>query len=73
MKIFVRAHYVAEHGELSQSGADAACYEEAEASIALATMMLSDRGASEETIRREATRIRQELQVPETAWLKEAT
>jgi CPA2 family monovalent cation:H+ antiporter-2 len=61
IKIFVRAHYLAERRELTQSGADSVCYEEAEAAVALAKLVLFDQGADEETIRRESVRIRQEF------------
>jgi CPA2 family monovalent cation:H+ antiporter-2 len=61
VKVFVRARYVAERSELTQAGADGACYEEAEAAVALARMVLSDRGAAKEAIGREVTRIRREL------------
>jgi CPA2 family monovalent cation:H+ antiporter-2 len=61
MKVFVRAHYLNEQDELVQVGADGACYEEAEAAVALAKLVLFDRGADEETVRRETHRIRQTL------------
>jgi monovalent cation:H+ antiporter-2, CPA2 family len=61
IKVFVRARYLAEKAELMQSGADAAIYEEAEAAVALSRQVLSDRGADDDTIRRETIRIRQEL------------
>jgi CPA2 family monovalent cation:H+ antiporter-2 len=61
IKVFVRAHYVSESSDLKQVGADASCFEEAEAAVALAKLVLFDRGASDEIIRRETTRIRQEL------------
>jgi len=61
IKVFVRAHYVSESSELKQVGADASCFEEAEAAVALAKLVLFDRGANEEVIRRETIRIRQEL------------
>jgi monovalent cation:H+ antiporter-2, CPA2 family len=61
IKVFVRARYIAERQELAQAGADAACYEEAEAAVALAKLVLFDQRADEETVRREVTRIRQEL------------
>jgi CPA2 family monovalent cation:H+ antiporter-2 len=61
IKVFVRAHYLAERAELAQVGADAACFEEAEVAVALARLVLSDGGADDETIRRETIRIRQEL------------
>ncbi len=61
IKVFVRARYLAERAELEQVGADEVCYEEAEASVALARLVLFDRGADPESIRRETTRIRQQL------------
>ena len=61
IKVFVRARYLHERPELTQVGADAACYEEAEAAVALAKLALADRGADPETIRRETQRIRQQL------------
>jgi CPA2 family monovalent cation:H+ antiporter-2 len=61
IKIFVRAHYIAEREELTQVGADAACFEEAEVAVALAKLVLADRGEDAETIKRETIRIRQEL------------
>jgi monovalent cation:H+ antiporter-2, CPA2 family len=62
IKIFVRARYLAERAELEQYGADEACFEEAEAAVALAKLVLFDRGADADTVRRETTRIRQSLQ-----------
>jgi CPA2 family monovalent cation:H+ antiporter-2 len=59
VKVFVRAHYLRERQELEQAGADAVCYEEAEAAVALARLVLFDGGADPEAIRRETTRIRQ--------------
>jgi hypothetical protein len=44
---------------LEQAGADAACYEEAEAAAALSRLLLFDAGVDEQTVRRETTRIRQ--------------
>lgn len=61
IKIFVRARYLAERAELEQVGADVVAYEEAEASVALARLVLFDRGADPDTVRRETTRIRQQL------------
>ena len=59
IKVFVRARYIAEKEELMQAGADGACYEEAEAAVALARLLLFERGADDQTVRRELTRIRQ--------------
>ena len=59
MKVFVRARYVGDKAELMQVGADDACYEEAEAAVSLARLVLQDHGADAETIRHETTRIRE--------------
>ena len=64
LKVFVRARYLSEREELIQVGADEACFEEAEAAVALAKLVLADRNADAETVRRETIRIRQELHVP---------
>jgi monovalent cation:H+ antiporter-2, CPA2 family len=61
VKVFVRARYLSEREELRQVGADAACFEEVEAAVALAKLVLSDRGRAPDTIRRETRRIRLEL------------
>ena len=61
IKVFVRARYLAERAELVQVGTDEVVYEEAEASVALARLVLFDRGADQETVRKETTRIRQQL------------
>jgi CPA2 family monovalent cation:H+ antiporter-2 len=65
VKVFVRAHYLREREELEQAGADAACYEEAEAAVALSRLVLFDTGADADTVRRETTRIRQRFMVQE--------
>jgi CPA2 family monovalent cation:H+ antiporter-2 len=59
IKVFVRAHYIEEQHELLQSGADGACFEEAEAAVALSRLILEDQSADAETIRSETRRIRQ--------------
>ncbi len=61
IKIFVRTRYLSEREDLIQVGADAACYEEAEVAVALSRLVLMDRGADEQTIRKEGLRIRREL------------
>ena len=61
IKVFVRARYMGERNELEQVGADAACFEEAEVAVALVRLVLSDRGEDTDGIRRETTRIRQQL------------
>jgi CPA2 family monovalent cation:H+ antiporter-2 len=50
VKIFVRARYLQERGELEQVGATAAIFEEAEAAVALARLVLADAGAGRESI-----------------------
>lgn len=64
IKVFVRARYLTERDELTQAGADDVCYEEAEAAVALARLVLIEQGADAETIRHEMTRIRQRFTRP---------
>lgn len=61
IKVFVRARYIGEREELMQAGANAACFEEAEAAVALARLVLKDRGADPETVNAETTRLRHEF------------
>lgn len=61
IKVFVRARYLREREELTQCGADAACFEEAEIAVALARLVLAERGADHDVINRETERIRQTL------------
>jgi CPA2 family monovalent cation:H+ antiporter-2 len=61
LKVFVRARYISEKLDLMQVGADAACFEEAEAAVALARLVLFDRGADAQSVRQETVRIRQEF------------
>jgi monovalent cation:H+ antiporter-2, CPA2 family len=61
VKVFVRARYIREREELEQVGADAACFEEVEAAVALAKLVLGDRGKDADEIRHETIRIRQQL------------
>jgi CPA2 family monovalent cation:H+ antiporter-2 len=61
LQILVRARYLRERGELEQAGANAACYEEAEAAVALARRVLQDIGRDEAAIALESERIRREL------------
>lgn len=68
IKVFVRARYLRERAELEQAGADAVAYEEAEAAVGLARLVLFDQGADAELVRHETTRIRQEFMTgPATA------
>ena len=59
-KIFVRARYIGERGELMQVGADAACYEEAEAAVALTRLLMADIGANADDVGREVGKISRE-------------
>ena len=59
-RIIVRARYLQEREELEQVGVDAACYEEAEAAVALTARVLADLGMDPEAIAREKLRVRGE-------------
>ncbi len=48
VRILVRAHYLSEREELAQAGATAAVFEEAEAAVALARLVLADTGVHRE-------------------------
>jgi CPA2 family monovalent cation:H+ antiporter-2 len=61
MRILVRARYLAEREGLEQAGANAAIFEEAEAAISLAELVLAETGADDATIERETARIREEV------------
>lgn len=61
VQIFVRAHYAAEREDLERFGADAACYEEIEAAIALSRLVLAGLGDDDEIIRGQVTRLRRQL------------
>jgi len=61
LRILVRARYLREGAELARAGADAACYEEVEAAVALARVLLLRTGTDEDTIRRESERVREDL------------
>jgi CPA2 family monovalent cation:H+ antiporter-2 len=50
LRVLVRARYLRERADLEQAGASAAVYEEAEAAVALARLVLMDRGASREEV-----------------------
>ena len=58
IKVFVRARYLNEREELTQVGADAARFEEAEIAVALARLVLSDQGEAEESISIRTNQIR---------------
>jgi monovalent cation:H+ antiporter-2, CPA2 family len=59
-RILVRARYLQERDELRQVGADAACFEEVEAAVALTARVLADLGKDPATIARETDRVRSE-------------
>ncbi len=60
IKILVRARYLAERAMLEELGTTAVCYEEAEAAVALADLLLREVGADGKQIQEEAARIREE-------------
>jgi CPA2 family monovalent cation:H+ antiporter-2 len=57
-RIFVRARYLQERTSLEQVGTDAACFEEAEAAVALSAMVMAELGVDAATIANEAERVR---------------
>ena len=59
-RIFVRARYLLERAELVQAGATAACFEEAEAAVALTARVLEDLGKDSAAIAAESELIRRE-------------
>jgi len=59
-RIFVRARYLRERAELEQVGADAACFEEAEAAVALTARVLADLGLAPAEIATHTDRVRRE-------------
>jgi len=59
-RIFVRARYLQERAELEQVGADAACFEEAEAAVALTARVLADLGLDPGAIAKQTDRVRRE-------------
>lgn len=61
IKVFVRARYLSEKTELLQVGADAACFEEAEAAVALAKLVMTEAGEDDAAIRKESAKIRREI------------
>ncbi len=58
VKILARARYVSEKSALETLGVDAACYEEAEAAVGLATLLLDEVGAPPKRIEDEVVRLR---------------
>lgn len=70
LKIFVRARYLREQGELEQVGATAAIFEEAEAAVALARLVLVDTGAGGDRIDRAVRDIRMRLMLENMSTLR---
>jgi CPA2 family monovalent cation:H+ antiporter-2 len=63
LRILVRARYLRERAELEQAGATSSIFEEAEAAIALARIVLQETGADPGTMESEIARIRSEFAV----------
>jgi len=61
LRILVRARYLAEREMLDQVGATSAVFEEGEAAVALARLVLSDTGASREFVERSVRELRLRL------------
>ncbi len=70
LRIFVRARYLREQGELEQVGATSAIFEEAEAAVALARLVLMDTGAGGEVIDRAVRDIRMRLMLENMSTLR---
>lgn len=60
-RILVRAHYLREREDLEQAGATAAVFEEAEAAVALARLVMADTGAHRDTVERKVRDLRFQL------------
>lgn len=61
VRIVVRAHYLRERDELERSGASAAVFEEAEAAVALARLVLADTGIHRQAAEQKLRDIRLQL------------
>ena len=61
LRVFARAGYLREEGDLRQAGADAVFTGEGEVALAMTTHLLDDLGALPEQIDRERARVREEL------------
>lgn len=64
LRVFVRARYLAERAWLEEMGADGICFEEGEAAVGLAAMLLPEVGADEERVRMELRRLRLRFSAP---------
>jgi monovalent cation:H+ antiporter-2, CPA2 family len=61
LRILVRAHYLREREDLEQAGATAAVFEEGEAAVGLARLVLADTGADREAVERKVRDLRLQL------------
>lgn len=61
IRILVRARYLSERGDLNQAGASAVVFEEAEAGLALARLVLTETGASPTDARHAIRNLREQL------------
>lgn len=73
LKIFVRARYLRERGQLEHVGATAAIFEEAEAAVALARLVMTDTGTTRESIKDAVRDIRLRLILETVSNLREVT
>ncbi|HEY3963246.1 MAG TPA: cation:proton antiporter [Planctomycetaceae bacterium] len=62
-RVLVRAHYLRERNDLERAGASAVVFEEAEAAVALARLVLADTGAGREVVDRKVRDLRLQLLV----------
>lgn len=73
LRILVRARYLNERTHLEQAGATAAVFEEAEAAVGLARLVLADTGAHGEAIERQVRDLRFRLIVENMSGLRSRT
>ncbi len=73
VKTFVRAHYLGERAELEQVGTTGAVFEEGEAAVALARLVLADTGAARESIETAVRDVRTRLLLDNVSALRTRT
>lgn len=61
IRILVRARYISERGDLNQAGASSVVFEEAEAALSLARLVLSETGASRADVRQAIRTLKEQL------------
>jgi CPA2 family monovalent cation:H+ antiporter-2 len=61
LRILVRAHYLSERDALEQAGATGAVFEEGEAAVGLARLVLADTGADRDSVERKVRDLRLQL------------